>query len=191
MLSIEPRIVLFSEHVFIWSSSFNHMLPFWCPFLVDPHLATHHSNICIYIGAWLRGETKLCPLTLMISFVCDECRSLFFQAASFEQERLASCPWLTRKGSELNSHFCIEHSRKFSAEFVSIFVRDRKASHALFLEQGEKDDKIIAVCADDPEYRHFKDIKELPPHRLAEIRRFFEDCKSCSNTLVVIESIEF
>jgi inorganic pyrophosphatase len=42
--------------------------------------------------------------------------------------------------------------------------------------QGEKDDKIIAVCADDPEYRHYKHIKELPPHRLAEIRRFFEDC---------------
>jgi inorganic pyrophosphatase len=43
-------------------------------------------------------------------------------------------------------------------------------------KQGEADDKIIAVCADDPEYRHFNDIKELPPHRLAEIRRFFEDC---------------
>lgn len=43
-------------------------------------------------------------------------------------------------------------------------------------EQGEKDDKIIAVCADDPEYKHYTDIKELPPHRLAEIRRFFEDC---------------
>jgi uncharacterized membrane protein len=42
--------------------------------------------------------------------------------------------------------------------------------------QGEKDDKIIAVCADDPEFRHYTDIKELPPHRLAEIRRFFEDC---------------
>lgn len=42
--------------------------------------------------------------------------------------------------------------------------------------QGEKDDKIIAVCADDPEYRHYTDINQLPPHRLAEIRRFFEDC---------------
>ncbi len=48
--------------------------------------------------------------------------------------------------------------------------------------QGEKDDKIIAVCADDPEYRHFKDIKELPPHRLAEIRRFFEDCEAHLNS---------
>lgn len=32
------------------------------------------------------------------------------------------------------------------------------------------------MCADDPEYRHYTDIKQLPPHRLAEIRRFFEDC---------------
>ncbi|KAG4114722.1 hypothetical protein ERO13_D12G063700v2 [Gossypium hirsutum] len=44
------------------------------------------------------------------------------------------------------------------------------------IDQGEKDDKIIAVCADDPEFRHYTDIKQLPPHRLAEIRRFFEDC---------------
>lgn len=44
------------------------------------------------------------------------------------------------------------------------------------LTQGEKDDKIIAVCADDPEYKHYTDFKELPPHRLSEIRRFFEDC---------------
>jgi len=46
----------------------------------------------------------------------------------------------------------------------------------VFLKQGEKDDKIIAVCADDPEYKHFTDYKELAPHRITEIRRFFEDC---------------
>lgn len=44
------------------------------------------------------------------------------------------------------------------------------------IDQGEKDDKIIAVCADDPEVKHYTDINQLPPHRLAEIRRFFEDC---------------
>ena len=27
--------------------------------------------------------------------------------------------------------------------------------------QGEKDDKIIAVCADDPEYKHFTSYREL------------------------------
>jgi inorganic pyrophosphatase len=56
------------------------------------------------------------------------------------------------------------------------FLRARAIGLMPMIDQGEKDDKIIAVCADDPEYRHYTDIKELPPHRLAEIRRFFEDC---------------
>ena len=43
------------------------------------------------------------------------------------------------------------------------------------IDKGEKDDKIIAVCADDPEFHHYKDINELPPHRLAEIRCSLED----------------
>ncbi|OIW01647.1 hypothetical protein TanjilG_18218 [Lupinus angustifolius] len=56
------------------------------------------------------------------------------------------------------------------------FLRAKAIGLMPMIDQGEKDDKIIAVCADDPEYRHYNDIKELPPHRLAEIRRFFEDC---------------
>ncbi|RVW85109.1 Soluble inorganic pyrophosphatase 1 [Vitis vinifera] len=54
------------------------------------------------------------------------------------------------------------------------------------IDQGEKDDKIIAVCADDPEYRHYTDIKELAPHRLAEIRRFFEEYKKNENKEVAV-----
>ena len=30
--------------------------------------------------------------------------------------------------------------------------------------QGEKDDKIIAMCVDDLEYKHFTNYKELAPH---------------------------
>jgi inorganic pyrophosphatase len=52
--------------------------------------------------------------------------------------------------------------------------------------QGEKDDKIIAVCVDDPEYRHYTDIQQLPPHRLAEIKRFFEDCILLTDSLLTI-----
>ncbi|KAK2975916.1 hypothetical protein RJ640_000681 [Escallonia rubra] len=40
----------------------------------------------------------------------------------------------------------------------------------------QKDDKIIVVCANDLECKGYTDIKELSPHCLAEIRRFFEDC---------------
>jgi len=41
----------------------------------------------------------------------------------------------------------------------------------LCASQGEKDDKVIAVHADDPEFKGFTDISQLPPHRLQEIRR--------------------
>jgi hypothetical protein len=43
-------------------------------------------------------------------------------------------------------------------------------------QQGERDDKIIAVHCHDPAFRNFRDISELPSHRLAEIRSFFEVC---------------
>src|SRR6188472_3872398 len=36
-------------------------------------------------------------------------------------------------------------------------------------DQGEEDDKIIAVHAHDPEYNHYTSITELPPHRLTEV----------------------
>ena len=39
------------------------------------------------------------------------------------------------------------------------------------IDQGEQDDKIIGVHADDPEYKEYNDISELPSHRLAEIKR--------------------
>lgn len=67
------------------------------------------------------------------------------------------------------------------------YLRARAIGLMPMIDQGEKDDKIIAVCADDPEFRHHKDIKDLPPHRLAEIRRFFEEYKKNENKEVAVE----
>ncbi len=53
-------------------------------------------------------------------------------------------------------------------------------------EKGQ-DDKVIAVHIDDPEYDHYRDISELPPHRLKEIERFFADYKSLEGKTVDID----
>lgn len=56
------------------------------------------------------------------------------------------------------------------------------------IDNGESDDKVIAVSAGDPSVKHINDISELPAHFITELRTFFEDYSKLEKENVLVES---
>lgn len=56
-------------------------------------------------------------------------------------------------------------------------------------DQGELDEKIIAVCKNDPRMNEYKDVTELPKHIFDEIMHFFSVYKMLENKETVVETV--
>jgi len=60
-----------------------------------------------------------------------------------------------------------------SALHPGILVRVRPVGMLNMIDDGEKDEKILAVPAKDPRFNEMKDLKDVPQGFLDEIRHFF------------------
>ena len=58
------------------------------------------------------------------------------------------------------------------------------------IDNGVKDDKIIAVASNDPGVNHFIDIEKLPEHFIAVLKNYFEQYKVLENKEVIIDSFQ-
>lgn len=58
------------------------------------------------------------------------------------------------------------------------------------IDNGEKDDKIIAVATNDPTVNHFTSVEDLPKHFIAVLKNYFENYKVLENKEVIIDEFQ-
>lgn len=66
-------------------------------------------------------------------------------------------------------------------------LRARPIGLMSMLDENQEDAKIICIHMDDPAFNDYWHIKELPDHRLRELRRFFQDYKALENKTVRVQ----
>ena len=58
------------------------------------------------------------------------------------------------------------------------------------IDQGDSDDKLLAVPLEDPRFKDVEDISQLPEHYLKEIEHFFSQYKALENKTVEVNGWE-
>lgn len=66
-------------------------------------------------------------------------------------------------------------------------VRARALGGLRMVDEKGGDDKIVAVCIDDPAYAQYQLLEELPPHVMKELDRFFRDYKTLEEKAVDVD----
>lgn len=68
-------------------------------------------------------------------------------------------------------------------------VETRPIGVLIMTDEGELDEKIIAIPVSDPLYSQYKEITDLPAHISAEIRHFFAVYKELEGKETAVEEI--
>lgn len=77
-----------------------------------------------------------------------------------------------------------------SADVYPMSIIEAKVVGVMHMvDNGEQDDKIIAVAKNDMSVNYINDLSELPPHTMKEIVRFFQDYKALEEKNVTIEHL--
>jgi inorganic pyrophosphatase len=68
-------------------------------------------------------------------------------------------------------------------------IKARAIGIMTMIDSGATDDKIISVAINDPEFNSYIEARDLPPHRLQVLKRFFQDYKQLEGKRVEVEDI--
>ncbi len=71
-----------------------------------------------------------------------------------------------------------------------ILVRVRPVALMNMIDNGEGDDKIIAVPIDDPRFAEIQDLGDINPHTLKEIEHFYSTYKKLQNKVVEVKGFQ-